>query len=220
MVTFENVYQNFSYHDPKIQGKDMVEYDFKGHWSERCFKNENPLVLELACGGGEYTINLARNYPSVNFVGIDIKGARIYKGAVIGLEEGLENAAFLRTRIELINSFFADKEVSEIWITFPDPFMKDSDENNRLTSPNFLRWIIPTIEIGGLLHLKTDCTELYEYTREILIEHPDLEILIDENDIYSVDELAHPALAYKTHYEEMHLAENKKIKYLQATRVY
>ncbi len=137
-LSFPNVYENFDVAHTVLTGKDGTTADMKGKWNELHFKNDNPLVLELACGYGEYCVGMGKMYPNRNFLGVDIKGARIWSGAKLALKEGIENAAFLRTRIEMIDKFFAPEEVSEIWITFPDPFLRESKSNRRLTSPPFL----------------------------------------------------------------------------------
>ena len=139
LMAFPNVYENRTHDaDKPTLVQDGIAYDFKGHWNQNHFKNNQPIILELACGRGEYTLGLARMFPNYNFIGVDIKGARIHQGAKIALAENLQNVAFLRTRIEQIEAFFAADEVSEIWITFPDPFLNEGKENKRLTSPPFL----------------------------------------------------------------------------------
>ncbi len=186
-----------------------------GIWSKEHFSNEQSITLELACGGGEYTLSLARNFPNRNFIGVDIKGNRIWKGARVALAEELTNAAWIRTRIEQLPLFLAEDEVSEIWITFPDPFLKASKSNRRLTSPRFLEAYRKFLKPGGKIHLKTDSPELYAFTLEVLEEEqivPEVAI----NDIYAGD-LPIPELAYKTFYEKMHLADGRKIKYVRFT---
>ncbi len=214
LLTFPNVYENFDPQDPKLIGQHGEEAALKGQWSAAHFLNQHPLTLELACGRGEYTLALARHYPDRNFVGLDIKGARIWKGARTALEEELNNAAFLRTRIEQVSLFFAAGEVSEIWITFPDPFLRKSKANRRLTSPRFLAQYRQILRSEGLVHLKTDEPNLYEYTLEVLNSDPQARILYCDDDIYARP-LPIPELAFKTYYEQMHLAEGKTIKYIQ-----
>ncbi|MCL4162187.1 UNVERIFIED_CONTAM: hypothetical protein GTU68_051039, partial [Idotea baltica] len=136
----------------------------RGRWREQHFGNKAPLILELACGRGEYTLALAAHFKEQNFIGVDIKGARIWKGAKMALEQQLDNAAFLRTRIEQIELFFTPEEVDEIWITFPDPFLKKGKANRRLTSASFLDRYRKILKKGGLLHLKTDDPTLYNFT--------------------------------------------------------
>lgn len=214
MLSFPNVYENFNYTNPLLKGKDGEDVEMKGKWQALHFKNEKPITLELACGRGEYTLALARAYPERNFIGVDIKGARIWKGARTALAEGLDNAAFLRTRIELINKFVAENEVSEIWITFPDPFLKKGKSNRRLTAPNFLKLYHKILKKEGVIHLKTDSPELYEFTLEVLENKENGTLLYHNEDIYA-GELPIPELVYKTYYENMHLAANKTIKYVR-----
>ncbi len=214
LVSFPNVYENYNPKDPKLLGKDLEEVDLKGAWNSKHFKNTNPLILELACGRGEYTLGLSQMYPAKNFIGVDIKGARIWKGASIAIEEELSNVAFLRTRIEQIDLFFAKDEVDEIWITFPDPFLKDSKENRRLTSPMFLKKFKSILKQEGTVNLKTDSPELYAFTKEVLDADKNIEVLYDNFDIYS-NELDFPELEIKTYYERMHLEDNRLIKFIR-----
>lgn len=214
LVTFPNVYENYDHKNPKLLGVNLEEAQLKGCWVEKHFKNKNPLVLELACGRGEYSIGLGEMYPGKNFVGVDIKGARIWKGANYALENKLTNVAFLRTRIEQIELFFAENEVDEIWITFPDPFLKDSKENRRLTSHVFLKRYIKFLKPGGTINLKTDSPELYGFTQEVLASEDNVEILYDKNDIYA-ETLDFPELELKTYYEKMHLEDGRLIKFIK-----
>lgn len=216
MLSFPNVYETFDYNDLSLKGKDGESVNLKGKWQAEHFKNDNPITLELACGRGEYTLALARAYPDRNFIGVDIKGARIWKGARTALAEGLDNAAFLRTRIEMIDRFIAENEVSEIWITFPDPFLKKGKSNRRLTAPNFLRLYEKMLKSDGLIHLKTDSPELYEFTLEVLENKENGTLVYHNENIYS-GELPMPELIYKTYYEKMHLAINRTIKYVRLT---
>lgn len=199
-----------------LHGKAMEEMDLQGHWASQHFGNANPITLELACGGGEYTVGLAGRFPDRNFVGVDIKGARIWKGATKAQKENLPNAAFLRCRIELIPKFFAEGEVDEIWITFPDPFLKDSKANRRLTSPFFLEKYRPILRQGGIVQLKTDDPTLYEFTLETLQQDDRCTLLYQNDDIYASD-LQFPELELKTYYERMHLEVGKTIKYVRFT---
>jgi len=185
--------------------------ELKGHWKEH-FGNDNPIVLELACGKGHYTVGMGRKDRSKNFIGIDIKGARLWKGGSIALEEGLENVRFARLRIEFIDEVFAEGEVDEIWITFPDPQPKKA--NNRLTHPFFLKKYFQIIKKGGQIHLKTDNTVLFEFTVGVLagmeIEPEKLTRNLYESKLYE-DE----TLQIKTHYEELFVGEGEKIKYMK-----
>lgn len=214
LLTFPNVYENFDSKKPQLVGENGTPVDLMGKWADVHFKNNYPVVLELACGRGEYTLGLARRFPQVNFIGVDIKGARIWKGARIALEEKLNNVAFLRTRIEQISLFFAPEEVSEIWITFPDPFLRNSKANRRLTAPNFLRAYRKILKSDGLVHLKTDEPNLFEFTMEVLEQDNEVEILYQDKDIYATP-LPFPELELKTYYENMHLADGKSIKYVR-----
>ncbi len=214
LLTFPNVYQNYSFKDPVLRGAGGKVEDLKGQWCRDHFGNNHELVLELACGGGEYTIDLARMYADRNFLGVDIKGNRIWKGARKGLEEELSNAAFLRTRIEQLDEFIGAGEVSEIWITFPDPFLRKSKANRRLTAPRFLKMYRQLLVPGGVVHLKTDSPELYEFTLEVLKECDFCRLQYAADDIYR-ESLPLPELAIKTYYEKMHLADGKSIKYVR-----
>ena len=214
VFTFPNVYENFNPETATLTGENGQETTMKGQWRSRHFKNDQPLVLELACGKGDYTIGLAARNPHTNFVGVDIKGARIWRGAKTALEAGLLNAAFLRTRIELINNFFDQGEVDDIWITFPDPFLRNSKANRRLTSPPFLDRYASLLKPGGLVHLKTDDPTLYEYTLEVLDGQQRYACLARHDDIYS-GPLPTPELDIKTYYEKKHLAAGKTIKYVR-----
>ena len=214
LLTFPNVYENYDPKFPRLLLDKDTEVEMKGQWKTFHFKNQNPLVLELACGRGEYTVALASAFPDVNFLGVDVKGARIWKGAAYALENHLHNAAFLRTRIEQIALFFDENEVDEIWITFPDPFLRESKENKRLTSARFLDTYKKFLKPGALLHLKTDDPTLYEFTLETIGKYPGATLLYHKDDIYS-DELDFPELTFKTYYERSHLADGRKIKYIR-----
>lgn len=216
LETFKNVFQNFNVQDPKLHGADGNEIDLKGKWNSTHFKNENPLVLELACGHGDYTIELAKLYPNKNFIGVDIKGARIWSGANHALENNMNNVAFLRTRIEQIGLFFENNEIDEIWITFPDPFLRKSRASNRLTSPGFLSRYRTILKSNGIINLKTDSPELYAYTDEVLREDEQVEILYQNPDIYK-QPLDFPELEIKTYYEKKHLKINRLITFTQFT---
>lgn len=192
-----------------IIGKD---HPLKGHWNEKIFGNANPVILELGCGKGEYTIALAERYPENNYIGVDIKGARLWKGAKYATENRMQNVAFLRTRIDFINSMFGTDEISEIWLTFSDP--QPSKPRKRLSSQLFLDRYSKFLKKDGTIHLKTDSTLLYESTLEVIREGHH-RLLISDDDIYGSG-LAEkdPLLSIKTFYETMFLAENKKITYI------
>lgn len=214
LATFENVYQNFEFVKPQLIAKDNAKIDLQGTWSSKHFKNNKAITLELACGGGEYTLALAKMYPERNFIGVDIKGARIYKGARKAREQGLENVAFLRTKIELIHHFFAPQEVSEIWITFPDPFLKDKKENRRLTAPPFLDKYRKILTSDNIIHLKTDSGPLYEFSNEVLELYPHANIITASPDIYSVEGISEE-LKIKTFYELKNISNSLSIRYIK-----
>jgi tRNA (guanine-N7-)-methyltransferase len=192
----------------EVAGKD---HPIKSFWNKKLFKNDNPIVLELGCGKGEYTVGLANTFPGNNFIGIDIKGARMWRGAKTANEQNLPNVAFLRTRIEFINSFFCEDEVDEIWITFPDPHPGGRNSNKRLTSPWFLNSYRRFLKDKGLVHLKTDNTELYNFTIKVL-NHNNLETIFSTNDLYS--EKINDILSIRTHYEKIFLSAGLKINYV------
>ena len=160
----------------------LNDHPIKGNWGREMFGNSNPIVLELGCGGGEYTIALAQRHPEINYIGVDIKGARLWKGAKFATENALPNVAFLRTRIEFITAFFGPSEVSEIWLTFSDPQLHGS-ENSRLSSPMFLARYRSFLRPGGIVHLKTDSRFLYEYTMSV-VKANSLKVLVSSTDIY------------------------------------
>ncbi len=171
-----NVFENANAAQPKLTQGGIEEVEMSGKWST-FFKNNNPIVLELACGRGEYSVALSVLYPNKNFIGVDIKGARLHQGATRALRQNLENVAFIRTRIEQIDMFFSENEISEIWITFPDPFLNETKSNRRLTSIPFLERYCKFLKKDGILHLKTDSTELYDFTLETLSTKPCLHSL-------------------------------------------
>jgi len=213
--TFPNVYENFESNPPQLSGING-ELDLQGKWRADHFNNDHPITLELACGRGEYTLDLARKYPDVNFIGVDVKGARIWQGAKIALAEELSNVTFLRTNIELMAPFFEAGEVDEIWITFPDPFLKARKAQRRLTSASFLKVYRKFLKKGGTVHLKTDETNLYHFTLETLAEDVQTTILYQNDDIYS-SPLIFDELETKTYYEKKHLKKGKTIKYVRFT---
>jgi len=186
---------------------------FKGRWAVEFFKNDNPVVLELACGKGEYTVNLARMFPNKNFIGIDYKGNRIWRGAKTAIEDGVPNVAFLRIQIENLLDYFAPREVDEIWITFPDPQPQISREKKRLTSPRFLDKYIITLKPDGCVNLKTDNDGLHAYTVE-KIDELKLNLHARTEDLYH-SEYADDVLSIKTYYEKKYLKDNKNINYLK-----
>ena len=203
--SYDNVIQ------PEIEDVSGKDHPIKGRWNQDLFKNGNPITIELGCGKGEYTVGLANNFPQNNFIGIDIKGARMWRGAKTANEQKLPNVAFLRTRIEFINSFFSSDEVDEIWITFPDPHPGGRNSNKRLTSPWFLNSYRLFLKDKGLIHLKTDNKELYDFTCKVL-SHNNVETIISTNDLYT--EKIDNILSIRTHYEKIFLDAGLKINYL------
>ena len=185
----------------------------KGQWRQEFFENDNPLVLEIGCGRGEYTVGMARLFPEKNFIGLDIKGARIWKGSTMAQEENLHNVGFLRTFIENLEDNFAEGEVDEIWVTFPDPRPRDRDIKRRLTSPRFLDLYAKILKPGGIVHLKTDNQMLFDYTLEVLNERQPKDLL-STADLYQSDLQEHTMGIYTT-YEKRYLEEGITIKYLQ-----
>ncbi len=204
MEHFENVLQ------PNI--KQYTEQDFpnKGKWRQ-IMGTSGKIILELGCGKGEYTIGLAQKYPQHGFIGIDIKGARIYTGAKKALELGLKNVLFIRTKIDFLKTFFADSEVNEIWLTFPDPQRKK--QRRRLLNAKFLNIYRDILADDGLLHLKTDNPNLYQYTMK-MAQYNDIEIITSTDDLYS-SSLEGDAKDIKTYYEKMFLEQGKKINYIE-----
>lgn len=203
METFSNVFQ------PPYE-------PMAGQWREKFFHNDHPIVLELGCGRGEYTVGLAMKYPDKNFIGVDIKGARMWAGAKQAVQEGITNAAFLRTNIEFITQFFAKDEVDEIWITFCDPQMKKATK--RLTSTWFMQRYQQMVKPGGLVHLKTDSPFLYTYTKEMLRLNP-YPVLCSTDDLYGKNtegiDVFEDAKALQTHYEKQWLDRGMSIKYVE-----
>jgi tRNA (guanine-N7-)-methyltransferase len=191
----------------------MEDYPLKGNWASKFFSNNYPITLELGCGKGEYTLALAKKNPEKNFIGIDNKGARLWRGCKNALEQQLGNVGFIRTKIELIERFFAPGEISEIWITFPDPQPRSSRELKRLTSPRFLKHYAAILNPGSIIHLKTDNTPLFEYTLEVVRDYGH-ELLFHSFDLYGLD-LEDDASSVQTFYEQMFLAQDMKIKYLR-----
>lgn len=206
MKSFNNVIE------PPVWEVLSKDHTVKGNWNKLIFKNENPVILELGCGKGEYTVGLATRFPENNYIGVDIKGARMWRGSKTAHENNILNASFLRTRIEFIKSFFVSDEVNEIWITFPDPHPKKRDAGKRLTSPSFLNSYRQILKDRGIIHLKTDNKDLWNYTRKI-VKNNDLEIVISTDDLYS-GEISNDILAIRTHYEKIFLKQGIKICYL------
>lgn len=199
--TFENVKQ-------LEEGKA-----FKGKWAKEFFKNDNPLVLELACGKGEYSVNLGKKFSNQNFIGIDYKGNRLWVGAKMALEEKITNVGFLRIQIQQILDFFEKGEVDEIWLTFPDPQAQSPLERKRLTNPIFLEKYKTVLKPNGMMHLKTDNDGFFEYTLEKIAEL-NLEILQQTDNVYR-DFHQDEILSIKTHYERLYLQKNKNINYVK-----
>ena len=210
METYENVFQ-YPY-----SVVDHVSFDLQGHWREQYFHNDNPIVLELGCGKGEYAVELARNYPDKNFIGVDIKGARMWTGATQALNEGLKNVAFLRTNIEIIDRFFAKDEVQEIWLTFSDPQMKNP--RKRLTSTYFLERYRHFLVDNGTIHLKTDSNFLFTYTT-FVAEKNQLPVDFRTEDLYhdvlSAQNVEPATISVQTYYESMWIARGLNIKYMK-----
>jgi tRNA (guanine-N7-)-methyltransferase len=205
--TFTNLFQ------PSFNDVWGNEHQIKGNWNREYFKNCNPIVLELGCGKGEYTVNLAKMYPEKNFIGIDIKGARIWKGAKEAFEQQMNNVAFVRTRIENILSFFANEEISEIWVTFPDPQPRPARAKKRLTSSRFLTHYQKIVKPNSIIHLKTDSQGLHEYTKA-LAEQNGLTFEVCTNNLYGSG-IADPILSIRTHYESLFLEKGKPITYIK-----
>lgn len=209
MESYENVFQ-YPY-----SVVEHVPFDMKGKWHEQYFHNQNPIVLELGCGKGEYTVELAKLYPQMNFIGVDIKGARMWTGATQALNEGLSNVAFLRTNIEIIDRFFSEDEVQEIWLTFSDPQMKNP--RKRLTSTYFMERYRKFLVDGGVIHLKTDSNFLFTYTA-LMVEKNRLPVIEQTDDLYHsshLSPLTSRLLSIQTYYESMWIARGLNIKYLK-----
>ncbi|HSN09938.1 MAG TPA: tRNA (guanosine(46)-N7)-methyltransferase TrmB [Hanamia sp.] len=192
---------------------NVLEYpeNIKGKWNN-FFNNENELLLELACGKGEYTTGLAQLYPQKNFIGVDIKGNRLWVGAKYAQENQLKNVAFLRTQIDKITNYFSQDEVEEIWITFPDPQLRISKAKKRLTHPKFLRLYQQILKPGAKIHLKTDSPDLYQFTK-LVIKLYDLKLITDISDVYKMESVMEE-LAIKTHYEKLDIAKSNCIFYV------
>jgi len=206
--TFHNVFQ-----PTRSQLVDEV-YQYKGQWNDQVFKNDNPIVLELGCGKGEYTVALAKQYPNKNFIGIDIKGARFWRGAKTAVEEDIPNAAFIRTQIELIEYVFAENEVDEIWITFPDPQIKYKRTKHRMTNSEFLKRYKKVLKPEGVMNLKTDSEFMHGYTLGLL-HGEGHEVLYANNDVYRQEGSPEEVTSIQTFYESQYLEQNKPITYIR-----
>lgn len=208
--SFDNLFQ-YSYERIMEEG-----FPLQGKWHADFFRNDNPIVLELGCGKGEYTVGLARAHHDINYIGVDIKGARMWRGLTQAREEGLTNVAFIRTRIDQIEHFFAPDEVSEIWVTFPDPHPGEGERNarHRLTSPEFLERYRKIVRPDGILNLKTDSPIMYEFTLHEVIEKQGLPLLYATDDLYANDDDLE-VKTIRTFYEQMWLDQGLTIKYLR-----
>ena len=206
--SFENVIQ------PSRETLEKDKFELKGKWNSDFFKNEQPIVLELGCGKGEYSIGLSKYFPDKNFIGVDIKGARFWRGAKTAIEEGLNNVAFVRTQIELIDRIFAEGEIDEIWITFPDPQIKYKRTKHRLTNAEFLKKYKHILKPGGLVNLKTDSEFMHGYTLGLL-HGQGQEILYAHHDIYKNEYSPKEVREIQTFYEKQYLEQGKPITYIQ-----
>ncbi len=212
--TFPFVYENKNFLAPSICDSTGQVLEWKGEWAKNAFKNSNPITMELACGKGDYTIALAERFPERNFIGVDIKGDRLWRGGMTVQSKGLSNVVFVRSKIEQLDLFFASHEIDEIWITFPDPFPKKPDTKRRLSAPSFLELYKKLIKENGFIHFKTDALDLFNYTEESMKE-AGYELLTVQRDIYG-NQLADEITSIKTYYELMHLADARTINYLKA----
>ncbi len=206
--TFENVFQ------PTREELVNKNYVLKGSWNTSFFKNNNPLVLELGCGKGEYSVALAQKYPNKNFIGIDIKGARFWRGAKTAIEENIPNVAFIRTQIELIDHVFAKNEVDEIWITFPDPQIKYKRTKHRMTNSEFLQKYRKVLKKDGIVNLKTDSEFMHGYTLGLL-HGEGHEVLYSNHDVYKQEGSPEEVTSIQTFYEAQYLEQNKPITYIR-----
>ncbi|MFL1894732.1 tRNA (guanosine(46)-N7)-methyltransferase TrmB [Aquimarina sp. 2-A2] len=206
--TFENVIE------PSRSEVLENSLGYKGAWNKKFFKNDNPIILELGCGKGEYTVALAKKFPDRNFIGIDIKGARFWRGAKTAIEEKITNVAFIRTQIELVDHIFAEHEVSEIWITFPDPQIKYKRTKHRMTNQVFLDRYKKILTPDGLMHLKTDSEFMHGYTLGLL-HGAGHEVLYANHDVYKQAGSPEEVTSVQTFYEKQYLEKNKPITYIQ-----
>lgn len=205
---FENVIQ------PSREELENGTFELKGNWSREFFKNDHPIVLELGCGKGEYSVGLAKYHPEKNYIGIDIKGARFWRGAKTALEENMSNVAFVRSQIELIDSLFAEDEVDEIWITFPDPQIKYKRTKHRLTNADFLKKYKKILKAEGIVNLKTDSEFMHGYTLGLL-HGAGHEVLYAHHDIYNNEYSPKEVREIQTFYEKQYLEQGKPITYIQ-----
>ncbi|MEM5563718.1 tRNA (guanosine(46)-N7)-methyltransferase TrmB [Psychroserpens sp. AS72] len=206
--TFDNVFQ------PTREELVDAQYKLKGNWRSSVFKNDNPLVLELGCGRGEYSVELAKKFPKKNFIGIDIKGARFWRGAKTAIEENIPNVAFIRTQIELVDVVFAENEVDEIWITFPDPQIKYKRTKHRMTNSQFLKRYKTILKPEGFVNLKTDSEFMHGYTLGLL-QGEGHEILYANHNVYKQEGSPEEVTSIQTYYESQYLEQNKPITYIR-----
>ena len=206
--TFHNVYQ------PKREELLNNSYDKKGHWREKVFNNNNPIVLELGCGKGEYTVSLAERNPNINYIGIDIKGARFWRGAKTAIEENLYNVAFIRTQIELVEYVFGENEVDEIWITFPDPQIKYKRTKHRMTNLAFIERYRKILQANGIMHLKTDSEFMHGYTLGLL-HGVGYEVIYANHNVYKLEGSSKEVTDIQTFYESQYLEQDKAITYIR-----
>lgn len=204
--TFNNVFQ------PGFEEVFNQSFCLKGKWNEQLFRNKNPIILELGCGKGDYTTGMAEHYPEINFIGVDIKGARLWTGAKYAHENQLGNTAFVRTRVEFVHSLFDSDEIREIWLTFPDPQVEKRRIKKRLTGSRFLRLYQQFLIDQGMIHLKTDNRDLYDYSRK-LVQYNKMKIIYSTDDLYSSD-ITGPVRDIQTFYEKNFLEQGLKIYYL------
>ncbi|MFT4780770.1 MAG: tRNA (guanine-N7-)-methyltransferase [Pseudohongiellaceae bacterium] len=206
--TFSNVFQ------PMREELVDSQYEFKGEWNASVFKNDNPLILELGCGRGEYTVELAKKFPNKNFIGIDIKGARFWRGAKTAIEDHIPNVAFIRTQIELVDCVFAENEVDEIWITFPDPQIKYKRTKHRMTNSQFLKRYKTILKPEGVVNLKTDSEFMHGYTLGLL-QGEGHEVLYANHNVYKQQGSPEEVTSIQTYYESQYLEQNKPITYIR-----
>ncbi|MCA0152122.1 tRNA (guanosine(46)-N7)-methyltransferase TrmB [Winogradskyella vincentii] len=206
--TFHNVYQ------PTREELLNNSYDKKGQWREKVFNNNNPIVLELGCGKGEYTVSLAKRNPNINYIGIDIKGARFWRGAKTAIEENLDNVAFVRTQIELVEYVFGENEVDEIWITFPDPQIKYKRTKHRMTNLAFIERYRKILKADGIMHLKTDSEFMHGYTLGLL-HGAGYEVIYANHNVYKLEGSPKEVTDIQTFYESQYLEQDKAITYIR-----